>query len=658
MMGSLLDFLAGNVCILFFANGLALFAMGLAIALESRSASSTLAMSECLPFLAAFGLIASLGDWLQMFDIGLSQNLSVVNSPLVQALKLICFVLSTLFLLEFGIRLTISHDARYRWLKVGSWALPVVYLGAVAAVLPAAYASGSDWVSVAEVRARVLLYFPALGLASLALLAQRSDFVRMKLATPAPDALGAALAFGLKMLVSGLAAVPILALSEPVSPTWVLPLQFVRTLTTMAIAYFVVRILRVFDTERRRQLQLAIQERFQAQEEALAAQEQACDEILEWCTSMADTMHSISATISRPMPLEETMQVVLRDTISLAGLESGAVFLLDEEKPVLRLLAYQGLPDSVARQLSEVKVGDGLAGWVAEKEELLIIDDIAADPRPFVPEGKESVTFYIGLPLQAGGRLLGVMNLSSEERRELSPQQMALLEAAGHQVGVAIEDARLHSRWRSTAALEERLRLSRELHDSLLQVLGYLHLKGKVIRTALVSHETSQALGELEDMIQVIAQAYDDVRDSILGLRVKLPADQNLRVVLQRYLREFGKRHQIEVALDADAWKEAPLSSEAAAQALRIVQEALTNAWRHGRPGHIWVVLQRTEDRAQIRVKDDGRGFDPSRLGGNGHQGLGLQTMRERVDSVGGSLEVQSEPGHGTEIHIEIPVTG
>jgi signal transduction histidine kinase len=655
-MGSLLDFLAGNVCILFFVNGLALFAMGLAIALEGRR-TSTFAMSESLPFLAAFGLIASLGNWIQMLGVGLSHTVALVSSPCAQALKLICFVLSTLFLLQFGIRLTIAHNARYRWLKTAFWALPVVYLGAVAAVLPPVYSSGGNWVSAAEVRARVLLYFPALALASLALLAQRGDFLKMKLATPAPDALGAAWAFGLKMLASGLAAVPILALFEPVAATWIPLLQLVRTLTTVAIAFFVVRILRVFDAERRRQLDLAIQERFEAQEKALATQEQACAEVQEWCTSMANIVHSISATISQPIALQETVQVVLRDTLHLAGLEIGAVFLLDEEKPILHLVVQQGLPEWTTRYLSEVKVGEGLAGWVAQTGELLLIDDIANDPRPFVPKSEELITFYIGIPLRAGDKLLGVMNLSSKERHQLTQQHLALLTAAGHQLGVAIEDARLHSQLRTMAALEERLRLSRELHDNVVQVLGYLHLKSKLAHSALASQQTSQALGELEDVIQVTARAYDDVRDSILGLRVMLPADQDLRVVLEEYLSDFGRRHQIEVALDADGWQEATLSPEAEAQTFRIVQEALTNAWRHGRPAHIRVVLQKREDRAQIRVKDDGQGFDPSRLGDDGHQGFGLQTMRERADSLGGSFEVQSQPGHGTEIYVELPVS-
>jgi signal transduction histidine kinase len=654
-MGNVFDFLVGDSCILFFANGLAFFAMGLAIALEAKL-TSAVAMSNSLGFLAAFGFAASLGNWIQMFYVGLGHISSLTASPIVQILKLLCFFLAALFLLAFGLRLAIAQGSQYWWLRPGFWVLLLVCLGAFAAVLSGLYAPKGDRAALVEIWLRYLLYAPAMALASLALLAQRREFLEMGLAAPARDAMGAAVAFGLKLAVSGLVAIPILGLVQSSPSGWVMSLLLVRTLTTVAVAYFVVRLLQVFDLERRQQLDLVNQERFQAQEKELAAQEQVCDEIERWSTSMADMVHTVSSAISQPISLEETMRIVLRETINLAGLGSGVVFLLDEEAAVLRLVAHEALPEWVVSHLAEVEVGYGLAGWVTGEGKLAIVNDSAHDPWPCVPRSEEVVRFCVGVPLKARGKVVGVMSVSSPERHELSRQQIALLAAVGQQLGVAIEDARLYSQVRSMAALEERLRLSRELHDNLVQVLGYLHFKSQASRTALASHQTSRAMSELEDVVRVTARAYDDVRDSILGLRVTLLPDEDLKVVLQEYLCEFGERHQIEVALDADAWEQATLSAEAGIQTLRIAQEALTNAWRHGQPHHIWVVLQKLGDRAHIWVRDDGQGFDPSRIERGAHQGLGLQKMKERANSVGGSLQVRSEPGHGTEIHIEVPV--
>jgi hypothetical protein len=322
IMENLLDSLAGNACILFFADGLAFFAMGLALTLESRRVS-TFAMSKSLLLLAGFGFAASVSNWMQMFYTGLGHSSSVVISPFGQALELVSFVLAGTLLLGFGVSLAIAHDTRYRWLRPGFWLLLAGYLAAAASLHPLAHRFESNWASVVEVWARYLVYSPALALASLVLLAQRRDFIEMRLFAPARDALGAAFAFGLKLMASSLIAVPILGLSGANASAWVLLLQFIRTLTTVAIAYFIVRILRVFEMERRRQLDLALQERFQAQEEALAAQQQACAEIRQWSVSI-------------------------------------------------------------------------------------------------VPRGAEVVKLYAGIPLKAGGKLLGVMNLSSrDEHRHL-----------------------------------------------------------------------------------------------------------------------------------------------------------------------------------------------------------------------------------------------
>jgi signal transduction histidine kinase len=655
-MENLLDFLAGNTCILFFANGLAFFSMCLAVTLETRRVSS-FALSNNLLFLAAFGFVASIGNWTQMFYTGLGHVARVAIPPFGQILKLVCFVLAGTFLLEFGVRLTIAHNRRLRWLQTMFWVLLVGYLVTAGILLPNAYRSGTDWVSIGEVWARYLLHAPALALAGFALLAQRRDFLEIKLVTAARDTVGAAIAFGLKLTVSGLVAVPILGLAESTAAEWIVPLQFLRTLTTVAIAVFVVRILRVFELERRRQLDLAVQERFQTQEKALAAQQQACEEIQEWSASMAQTVHSISSAISQPTALDETTRVVLRNTLALAGLQSGAVFLLDEEEQVLHLVAHEGLPPWVTDYLSEVKVGDGLAGWVAQTEELLILDDIAHDPRPFVPRSTDVVKFYVGIPLKAGGKLLGVMNLSSNQAHELAPRHVALLVAAGHQLGVAIEDSRLHSLLRSMAAMEERVRLSRELHDNLAQVLGYLNIKIESIRGLMRGNNVPQILDELQDMEEVAVRAYDDVRDSISALRVRVSPDENLIRTLREYVADFSEHSGIEMTLDTPSSSEPSFAPDTEIQVLRIIQEALTNVRRHAQATRAWVTVSVDGGRAVVVIGDNGKGFDLQSTAPDGHEHLGLLTMRERTESVGGRLQIDSWVGKGTRIELSLPLS-
>jgi signal transduction histidine kinase len=652
-MENLLDFLAGNICILFFVNGLAFFAMGLAIALESRRVS-TFTMSNSLLLLAGFGFAASVGNWTQMFYTGLGHTSSVVISPFGQVLKLVCFVLAGTLLLEFGVRLVIAHDTRYRWLRLAVWVLLAGYLAAVAILLPTAYRFGSDWVSLAEVWARYLLYAPALALASVALLAQRRDFVATNLPTPARDAVGAAFAFGLKLVVSGLIAIPILGVSGPTASTWVLSLQFMRTLTTAAIAYFVVRILQVFEMERRRQLDLAIQERFQVQTEALAAQERACVEIERWSASMADMVHTVSSAISQPVSLEETMQIVLRETIGLAGLESGAVFLLDDGEAVLHLVAHEALPEWVAGHLAEVKVGDGLAGWVAQAGELLIIDDIAHDPRPFVPRGEEVVRFYVGVPLKAHGKVVGVMNVSSPEQHELSAQQVVLLVAVGQQLGVAIENSRLYQRIRYLATTEERSRLAREIHDNLSQLLGYLNLKATSAEQLLANGQTAQARDALVEVKRIAQDAYADARETIFSLRATA-FDSGLLPALKEYLNDYWTYYGLRADLSIDDPSLAEFPADVGIQVSCIIQEALTNVRKHAGATRVWLRFEPRGSEVQITIKDNGRGFDPVQNTAIGGLRFGLSIMRERAESVGGRLGLDSQPGEGTRVVVWMP---
>ena len=350
------------------------------------------------------------------------------------------------------------------------------------------------------------------------------------------------------------------------------------------------------------------------------------------------------------------MHLVLRETLRVAGLQRGIAMRLDEERQLLVRVAHVGVPEWFSQALTTVRVGDGLAGWVAEKGEVLIVEDVANDPRPFVPHTTDVLQFYAGIPLKAGGRVLGVMNLAHSQRHHLTPQQIALLTSAGHQLGVAINAARLRDQLRGMAALEERARLSRELHDNLLQVLAYVHLKSQMAGRLLAQHRLLEVRDELKEVEEVSSRAYDDVRDSIAGLRVTLSPERGLVAALTDHVGHFRERSQLAVTLDAAAWDVPSLPRDTEVQLLRVVQEALTNARRHAAARTVDIVLAVAGQVASIVVRDDGSGFDPASVGRDGQQHLGLQTMRERAESVGAAFAIRSQPGQGTEIQVTLPL--
>ena len=205
------------------------------------------------------------------------------------------------------------------------------------------------------------------------------------------------------------------------------------------------------------------------------------------------------------------------------------------------------------------------------------------------------------------------------------------------------------------AVMQERERLSRELHDGVAQLVGHLLLRLDTIKDLVEADRRREAGTELERLREVADEIYDDIGESISGLRTNV-AERGLVRALQDYVDQFEERHQIPVSLRADGLAD-QLPPGAALQLIRLVQEALTNVRKHAAAKEVTVTLSSDgSGQLQVVIVDDGQGFVPSaERNGNGRP-LGLTSMRERVESLGGSFEVQSDPGSGTRVTVTIPL--
>jgi signal transduction histidine kinase len=234
--------------------------------------------------------------------------------------------------------------------------------------------------------------------------------------------------------------------------------------------------------------------------------------------------------------------------------------------------------------------------------------------------------------------------------------ELGVLSAIAQQVGVVIENAMLYEEVQSLAALEERGRLSRELHDGLAQVLGYLHLKSKATSLLLASGRLKQAQLELEEMQQVAGETQQDVRESILGLRTTVPPGSSLIPTIVEYVHRFkgynGPCTRVMVGEDVQL----ELSPLAEVQLLRIVQEALLNVRKHAGASRAWIRFEVEGERAVMTIEDNGQGFDlsHSKRARSGH--FGLQTMKERAESVGAEFQIVTHTGQGTSVIVRLPV--
>lgn len=200
--------------------------------------------------------------------------------------------------------------------------------------------------------------------------------------------------------------------------------------------------------------------------------------------------------------------------------------------------------------------------------------------------------------------------------------------------------------------LEERHRLSRELHDGLAQRLGSLILKTGLLRDAIDGNDKTEAVAQTDNLKREIQDAYSEVRQIIDQLRVRVPEDPRLFPTLAQFTQEFAISSGINCQLYmADGVSD--LNPLATVELLRVVQEALNNVKKHAEAKLIEVKLESTTEFVRVLIRDDGKGFTPGNI--SGHHGLSV--MRERVEGIGGSFQITSSPGRGTVIELTLPAS-
>ncbi len=205
------------------------------------------------------------------------------------------------------------------------------------------------------------------------------------------------------------------------------------------------------------------------------------------------------------------------------------------------------------------------------------------------------------------------------------------------------------------AVLRERERLSRELHDGAAQLVAHLLLRLDTIKELVAAGRRPEAEAELERLHGVADEIYEDIGESITGIRTDV-TDRGLNRTLQDYVDQFEERHQIPIRLQTDDAADR-LSPLAAFQVFRLIQEALTNIRKHAGAREATVTLTAEEpDQLRVVIADDGQGFSPGSPRNGTARPLGLTSMRERVEILGGAFDVDSRPGAGTRVTAIIPM--
>ena len=263
----------------------------------------------------------------------------------------------------------------------------------------------------------------------------------------------------------------------------------------------------------------------------------------------------------------------------------------------------------------------------------------------------------LAVPLIVEGHVLGIaVALSFGQLCQFTPEQVCLVQAIANVISPAIENAKLYRKSERIAVMEERARLSRELHDDVAQVLGWLSLQIASTRELISLGNLDPAEVALAEMARIAEGAYLDLREAIFCLRASVHSGPEFWPALREYLAEYQIHYGVDARLVAEESSSMMLSSKVGTQLFRIVLESLTNVRKHSEAGRAWVRVEREGKLARVTIEDDGRGFDAARVIAAGGSRIGVGIMRERAESVGGTLELDSGPGRGTRVVVRVPL--
>lgn len=356
--------------------------------------------------------------------------------------------------------------------------------------------------------------------------------------------------------------------------------------------------------------------------------------------------------ISGELDLETVLQKVVDSSRTLIEARYGAVSVIDEDDRI-QAFVTSGVSDERRSMIGDPPIGKGLLGVVLEQGERLRLQDLGSDPRSVgFPPNHPPMRSLLAVPVQGHGRFRGNLYLAEKiGGDEFDPSDEEVLVRFASQASLAIETARLHRRQRDLAVAEERLRLAHEMHDGLAQVLAYVGTKAQAVREYIKSGRTADATTQLDQLSTAARDVYGEVREGILALRTAGRTGRPLDEALADYLAQWQDQTGIAAALEAEPGL--TLQPERELQVVRIAQEALANVRKHAAAQRVEVRLSREDDRLRLEVEDDGCGFDPDQPHRQGSPRFGLATMRERAQSIGADLRIESRPGSGTRIRLD-----
>lgn len=355
--------------------------------------------------------------------------------------------------------------------------------------------------------------------------------------------------------------------------------------------------------------------------------------------------------------VDDALQVIVDGVRPLVGAHYAALGIVDVNGRIERFIT-SGMDDDTRLRIGALPEGRGLLGLIIREKRSFRIADINTDPRRHgFPPHHPPMTSFLGVPITVKGVSLGRLYLTNKiDGDEFSEEDRSLVETFALHAGIAMENARLHEQLQRLAVVDERERISKDLHDGIIQNMYAVSLSLEDV-PELMDDDRTEAAARVERAIDAIHLSIQDIRNFIFGLRPELLEGASLVVGLAVLVEEYRHNTIMDLALRLpDAVAEPP--PDATGHLLAIVSEALSNVARHSRATSAGVELASLDEGRTLvlTIEDNGIGFDPAGVVKLGHQGLA--NTRERAAQIGGTVTIDSQPGAGTRVVVRVPSEG
>ncbi len=371
-----------------------------------------------------------------------------------------------------------------------------------------------------------------------------------------------------------------------------------------------------------------------------------------------NVLNQIADALNQEVNLGETLRTTLALVAELMGLKTGWIWLLDGETDEAYLAAEQHLPAGLKDTpgimdgrlycycLDEYRSGD-LDG---PKN----VQSIGCSRLRDLGKKQPELDYHAVIALNANGKQLGLLNVASADRPELSDDDLRLLHTVGDLLSMAIERTRLYEKSIQMGVMEERNRLAREIHDTIAQRLAGLALKLETVDALMESDVQVEKTREyVQQALALTRQNLEEVRRSVMDLRAAPLEDRSLGEAISVLIKSVRQTSVMTIEFTESESRRLPVRLETSIY--RVVEQALTNIRQHAEARYVTISLVMSPETVTLTIEDDGCGFDPSEVQ-EGH--YGLVGMNERVKLAGGKMTLRSSPGEGTGIEATIPIEG